>query len=129
MRRWILRTTLALLAMAFAGGLYFFGTIDAYQANWRYILWKHHAWPLQPFMLAYLSSDGEFVMSLRGRTKADMQRYFPVLIPPDRAITQYQKDYSKYMLEQHSDFLWIGDSDYAVVFERERVVYVGPIKG
>jgi hypothetical protein len=80
-------------------------------------------------MLPFLSVDGEFVMSLRGKTKAEIQRYFPVLIPPDRANTQYQQAYSKGMIEHHLDYLWIGDSDYAVQFEDGRAVYVGPIKG
>jgi hypothetical protein len=129
MRRPLLRITLGLATIAFAGCLYVLGTIDAYQANLRYILWKHHAWPLQRFMLPYLSVDGDFVMSLRGKTKEEVRRYFPVLIPADHAITDYQKSYSGEMIAHHRDFLWIGDSGCAVEFKDGKVTYVGPIKG
>ena len=129
MRRLTVRMLLLLAAFAFIGGLYFWGTIDAHQVNLRYILWKHHAWPQQRFMLPFLSVDGEFTMSLRGKTRAEIQRYFPVLIRPELAITEYQRFYSQDMIEHHRDYLWIGDSDYAVQFEDGKVVYVGPIKG
>lgn len=103
--------------------------MDSHHLNLRYILWKHHAWPFQRFMLAYLNVDGDFNLSLEGKTKADIQRYFPVLIPPERAVNDYQKFYSRDMIEHHADCLWIDDSGYAVQFQDGKVVYVGPIKG
>jgi hypothetical protein len=129
MRRLIRRTLLLLAAFAFIGGLYFWGTIDAHQVNLRYILWKHHLWPHQRFMLPFLSVDGEFSLSLKGKTKAEIQRYFPVLIPPELAITEYQRSYNLEMVKHRRDYLWIGDSGYAVQFEDGKVVYVGPVKG
>jgi hypothetical protein len=39
--------------------------------------------------------DGDFTMSLRGKTKEEIQRYFPLLMPSDRAITPNQKVYSQ----------------------------------
>ena len=82
MRRFMIRWLLPLAAIAFMAGLYVLGTIDAYQVNLRYILWKHHLWPHQRFMLSFLSSDGDFVMSLQGKTKAEIQGYFPRPEPP-----------------------------------------------
>lgn len=122
----------AVVSLSVAGlvaGIVFFSLIDAYQANLRYILWKHHAWPYQEFMLPFLSVDGEFTMSLNGKSRAEIQRYFPMLIPPDRAVGPSQQYYSRQMIEQGRDCLWIGDSNFAVQFEKGRVVYVGPIKG
>jgi len=129
MRRLVLRISVLLFVVAFAGSVIVLSTIDAYQVNLRYILWKHHAWPLQRFMLSFLSVDGEFTMSLNGKTKEEIQRYFPLLIPSDRAITPYQKFYSQSMIQHPGDCLWIGDSGYAVEFEDGKVIYVGPIKG
>jgi hypothetical protein len=120
---------LVLAAVAFVGCIYFFGTIDAHQANLRYILWKHHAWPYQEFMLPYLSVDGEFTMSLIGKSRGEIQGYFPMLVPPDRTVLPSQQYYSRQMIAQGADYLWIGDSNFAVHFENGRVVYVGPIKG
>jgi hypothetical protein len=129
MRRSVLRISVLVVAFALAGSGIVLSTIDAYQVNLRYILWKHHAWPYQRFMLSFLSVDGEFTMSLHGKTKEEMQRHFPLLIPADRAITPYQKWYSQSMIRHPKDCLWIGDSGYAVQFEDGKVVYVGPIKG
>ncbi len=80
-------------------------------------------------MLKYLTSDGEFVLSLEGKTKEEIQRYFPVLIPPDRSVDDYQKFYNQYFIEHHTDVLWIGDSGFAVEFQDGRATFVGPIKG
>lgn len=128
-RRFIVRALVLLVSVAFVGCVALLSVIDAYQVNLRYILWKHHAWPHQRFMLSFLSVDGEFVMSLKGKTKTEIERYFPVLVPPDRAITPYQKFYSQDMIQHQNDYLWIGDSGYAVQFEDGKVAYVGPIKG
>jgi hypothetical protein len=129
MRRGFRSTVIAASVIAIFAALYFFGTIDAHQANLRYILWKHHAWPYQEFMLPYLSVDGEFTMSLTGKSRAEIQRYFPTLIPPDRAALPSQQYYSRQILAQGADILWIGDSNFAVRFENGKVAYVGPVKG
>ena len=129
MRRLILRILLLLAMLVFIGCVFVLSTVDSHHYNVRYILWKHHAWPYQTFMLPFLNVDGEFKMSLEGKTKAEIQRYFPTLIPPDRAITQYQKFYSKDMIEHHGDYLWISDSGYAVQFKDGKATYIGPIKG
>lgn len=128
-RRFTVRALVLLVSVAFVGCVVCLCVTDAYQVNLRYILWKHHVWPYERFMLPFLSVDGEFVMSLKGKTKIEIERYFPVLVPPDLAITPYQKFYSRDMIQHQSDYLWIGDSGYAVQFEDGKVIYVGPIKG
>src|SRR5438270_14098635 len=92
MRRLLLGITLSVVAVACAACLRFMWTADSHHLNLRYVMWKHHAWRFEPeFMLKYLTSDGDFTISLEGKTKEEIQRFFPVLTPPDRALTDYQK--------------------------------------
>ena len=127
-RRWITRT-IGLVAVALVAlGLFVVGTADSHHVNLRWILWKHHLWPYDPdIALRYLNVDGDFRASLQGKTKAEIQRWFPILLPKGEAITGSQKYYSKEI--QRPDFFWIGDSTWAVWFQDGKLKDIETIKG
>ena len=127
-RRWIFRTMALIAVVHCALGVYAAGTADSHHVNLRWLLWKHHLWPYDPdIALRYLNVDGDFRASLAGKTKAEIQQWFPVLLPKDEAILPSQKYYSKEI--QTPDFFWIGDSTWAVWFEDGKLKDIEPIKG
>src|SRR4051812_20211653 len=104
MRRRLLRITLALVTVAFAGCIYFLGTIDAHQANLRYILWKHHAWAFQSFMLPFLNVGDKFTIPHKEKKKKEIQPFFPLLPPQDRTTKDNKKSKKKEMIDHHPDY-------------------------
>ena len=118
------------LAVVLFAGLVLADSVDSHHVNFRWILWKHHLWPYQPDLaLRYLNVDLQFRNSLHGRSKAEVQRWFPILRPKKEPVTPSQKYYSGDGIVQGPDFFWIDDSTWAVWFADDKLIDIEIIKG
>ncbi len=127
-RRSFFRILILVVLLAISGSIVTLSFVDAHQANLRWILWKHHLWPYDAnIALRYLNVDVGFRQSLEGKTRSDIQRFFPVLVSPDHPLTAEQKYYSKDMHDR--DWWWIDDSNWAILFDGGKVEDIRPIKG
>lgn len=126
------RVLLIAIAVVCAGTLgwaaFVVGTADDHRTNVKYILWKHHLWAYDPGLVGYLIVDNEFRESLKGKTRAEILRWFPVLQPVDKAevFLPYTPE-----VESHPGFVWIDSKQswWGLDFEGDRVRDVVLIKG
>jgi hypothetical protein len=115
-----------LAAVVLAAGVAL-GSDDSHHTNAKYLLWKHHLWPYsRDLALAYLNVDVDFRRSLNGKTRAELQKWFPVLTPIDP-----QDGYLPYCGEvvKTPGFVWIDGTRWGVVFEGDRVKDIVLFKG
>jgi hypothetical protein len=83
-RHWIIRVLAGLVAAVLLIIAVALGTADSHHTNAKYILWKHHLWRYdRDLALKYFNVDADFRLSLNGKTRAELQRWFPVLTPID----------------------------------------------
>lgn len=102
-------------------------TADSHNSNYKYLLWKHGYREFDPAIACrYLHVDSDFRMSLIGKTKDEMRAVFPIL--KDRALSnEYQQHYNQFLESQ--DALWIGESNWAAIFQNEKLVEIQLLKG
>jgi hypothetical protein len=109
------------------GILSILGTADSHRTNYRYLLWKHQIGRYDPALaLRYFNVDVEFRISLYGRTRAEVQKYFPVLQRVDESdpYLPYCGDAVK-----HPGFFWIDNTRWGIIFENDRVKMIQLFKG
>ena len=126
-RRWILRLSMILIAALVLTAGVALGTADSHHTNAKYILWKHHLWPYnRDLALDYFNVDVDFRRSLNGKTRAQLQRWFPVLNPVDP-----NDGYLPYCgpLVWTPGFVWIDQTRWGVVFEGNQVKDIVLFKG
>ena len=105
----------------------FLESADSHHLSPRHFLWKHGLWPYSPEVaLRYFNVDRELRLSLNGKTRSEITKWFPRLIPPAQA-DDYQRSYNKDV--EDLDFLWIDDSAWGIVFEENRVKEFRLLKG
>ena len=128
--RW-LRIALGLIAALALGFSVFLATIDSHHTNAKYLLWKHHLWPYKrDLALRYLSVDLEFRRSLVGKTRAELQAWYPVLNlpkPDDPYIAHDGDAYDGAMKSPR--FVWIDGTHWGVTFNDGKVKAVRAFKG
>ena len=126
MKRW----TVGVLVLFSAGVVFIafiLGGADSHHTNAKYILWKHHLWRYEPDLaLQYFNVDVDFRLSLNGKTRGELQRWFPVLKPVDP-----NDPYLPYCgeLVWTPGFVWIDDTRWGVIFEGDRVKDIRMFKG
>lgn len=100
---------------------------DSHHTNAKYLLWKHHLWPYsRDLALTYFNVDADFRASLNGKTRAELQTWFPVLTPidPNDSYLPYCGDAVK-----TPGFVWLDGTRWGVIFERDRVKDIVLFKG
>lgn len=101
---------------------------DSHQTNIRYLMWKWRWTDYSPeTSMRYMTCDGNFHKSLEGKTETEIRKWFPDLrveTKPDQYL-----DASKPFFIDAPDFLWIGDTQWAIGFENDRVKGFYLIKG
>jgi len=101
---------------------------DSHQMNLPYLMWKWGWTDYSPeTSMRYMTCDGDFQKSLEGKTKIEILHWFPDLrveTKPDQYL-----DASKPFFIDVPDFLWIGDTQWAIGFENNRVKGFYLIKG
>lgn len=101
---------------------------DNHQTNIRYLMWKWGWTNYSPeTSMRYMTCDGDFQKSLEGKTKTEIRKWFPDLrveTKPDQYL-----DTSQPFFIGVPDFLWIGDTQWAIGFENNRVEGFYLIKG
>jgi len=103
------------------------GSLDSHRTNAHYLGWKIGILPFdQAIALKYINVDIGFRRSLEGKTPEELARWFPDLRVPERA-NPYQKQYNDSL--RTKEFLWIGDSAWAMVFRKGRLVEFMLLKG
>lgn len=102
-------------------------TADSHRTNLRYLMWKH-GWTQSAPQTAtrYLNVDVKFREFLRGKTKAEVQKWFSDLRPLS-AANSYQQYYNQQLKE--ATFLWIGESPWGIEFEDGRLKEFRLMKG
>lgn len=126
MKRWVA----GILVLLIAGGIFIvisLGGADSHHTNAKYILWKHHLWRYDPDLaLRYFNVDVDFRLSLNGKSRSQLQRWFPVLKPIDPSDS-----YLPYCGDRvwTPGFVWIDDTRWGVVFENGRVKDIVLFKG
>ena len=100
---------------------------DSHHTNLKHLLWKWRILSYDPAAsLRYLEPDLAFRQSLHGKTRVEVNKWFPDL----RSINngnEYQKYYNQHL--QNKDFLWIGDSHWGIEFEDGKVKKFRLLKG
>ena len=76
--------------------------------------------------MKYLNVDVGFRRSLEGKSPEELAKWFPDLRPPEKA-NGYQKPYNDSVGTK--DFLWIGDSAWAIVFKKGKLASFVLLKG
>ena len=103
------------------------GTIDSHDLNARYLGWKMGILPFdQTRCMKYIGVDVRFRKSLEGKTPGELSTLFPDLRPASKA-NAYQRHYNDHVGTQ--DFLWIGDSGWAMIFKKGKLLTVVLMKG
>ena len=126
-RRWFLRLSMIFIAAVVLAAGAALGTADSHHTNAKYILWKHHLWPYnRDLALAYFNVDVDFRLSLIGKTRAELQKWYPALRPvdPGDPYLPYCGD-----LVWTPGFVWIDDTRWGVIFENDRVKDIRMFKG
>jgi hypothetical protein len=104
------------------------GFTDGHNTNLKYLMWKWGWTDYSPeICMRYMSCDGHFQTSLEGKTKTEIRKWFPDLrleTNPDQYL-----DARKPFFIDVPDFLWIGDTQWAIGFENNRVKGFYLIKG
>ena len=102
---------------------------DYHYTNAPYVTWK---WGITPYRysgaMRFFGVDQDFRASLVGKTLPQMQKLFPVLVPPSRS-DPHQRKYSKRLHMSDQDFRWIGSSDWVIQFHDGRVSRIDIYKG
>lgn len=102
-------------------------TENSHHTNRAYRQWKSGKGNYDPaLVLRFLSADRKFKSSLRGKTKQEVQQWFPDLRPPDRA-NAHQRPYNQYIKDK--EFFWIGDSAWGIEFVNGKVKEFLILKG
>src|SRR5262249_53010549 len=78
-------TTIVAGAFMVATALVVLAFDDSHHTNLKYLMWKHHLWSYNHLSLKYLNVDPAFRMSLVGKTRAEVERWFPILQPSEKA--------------------------------------------
>lgn len=126
-RRWIIRAVGGFAAATILAIGVALGSADSHHTNAKYLLWKHHLWPYsRDLALDYFNVDADFRMSLNGKTKPEIQRWFPVLTSVDPA-----DPYLPYCgeLVKTPGFVWIDRTRWGIIFEGDRVKDIVLFKG
>ncbi len=101
------------------------GSDDSHRTNRQSNLWKEGKAPYDPsVVLRFINVD--FVNSLKGKSRAEMEKWFPDLRSPGEA-NEYQRYYSESV--SGMDYLWIGDSAWGIEFDSGRVKELHLLKG
>ena len=121
------------MTMIFAGAfmvataLIVLGFDDSHH-NLKYVMWKHHLWSYNHLSLKYLNVDPAFRMSLIGKTRAEVERWFPrpILQPSDKA-----DGYLRYCdpVVYDPEFCWIDGTRWGITFKRGKVTDIRYFKG
>jgi hypothetical protein len=109
------------------GFLSIVGSADSHRTDFRYLLWKHHIGKYdRALALRYFNVDVDFRMSLYGKTRAEVQKYFPIL----RRIDELDP-YLPFCGDavKHPGFFWIDHSGWGIIFENDRVKEIQLFKG
>jgi hypothetical protein len=116
-----------LLMLFAAAATAFFGTADDHHTNIKYLLWKHHIWHDEKSLgMRYLNVDRDFVRSLHGKTKAEVEWWFPELNPaPENGM--YDKYYPPIIHDP--GFYWINHTLWGILFENGRVKEIRSFEG
>lgn len=100
---------------------------DSHRTNPRYLMWKHHLYWYEPQLaLRFLNVDADFRMSLIGKSKAEVERWFPHLRPVD-PNDPAAWDYKEIVLQP--GFLWIDQGNWGIIFENGKVKDIILVKG
>ena len=103
------------LLLLIAGGV-LLGTVDSHHTNFQYLSWKCGFSSYRPSVaLRYLNVDVGFREALRGKSRSEIARWFPDLRPPSKA-DEYRRIFYEFVIRK--DFLWIGDSEWGIEFEK-----------
>ena len=120
-------TTAIISAVILTGVLVILAVDDNHKTNLKYLMWKHHLHRYEPDLaLKYFNVDGEFRSSLLGKSKADVERWFPILQPVDPADPYLP--YCGNAVKQPG-FVWIDGPRWGIVFENGRVKNINQFKG
>ena len=115
--RWVVVATLVLVSIGCL--VWVAGSIDSHHTNLKYLLWKAGFNRSDPSIaLHFMNVDSDFRQSLEGKTKEEVQEWFPNLVPPEKGNAQ-QKLHISFL--KGMDFLWIGDSQWGIEFRDGRV--------
>lgn len=110
-----------------AGLITYEGTADNHHTNIRYLLWKYRLRGGDAKLgLRYFNVDMDFRLSLYGKTKSEVERWFPVLVPysPSDLNDKYYGP-----LVHHVGFFWIDHSLWGILFEHDRVTEIRSFEG
>ena len=100
---------------------------NSHRTNRHYLRWKKGKENFDPKVaLQFIVVDRRFRLSLYGKTKAEIQKWFPNLRTPEQA-TEYQKYYNKYV--EDIEFFWIGKSNWGLEFENGKLKQFRLLKG
>lgn len=127
-RRRIIRVILGVVAAMIVLVGVGLGIDDSHRTNAKYLLWKHHLWPYsRNLALRYFNVDSAFRRSLDGKTKAEVQRWFPVLTPLNP--NDHRLPYLSGNLVRTPGFVWIDGTNWGIIFVGDRVKDIVLIKG
>ena len=105
------------------------GTADAHQTNVVYLLWKTGLTPGNWRVgTHYLGRDTAFQTSLCRRTERELARWFPVLVKPSQG-NAHQRRYMRRPDMVDANCRWVGDTDWAILFQNGRVTSIMKVKG
>jgi hypothetical protein len=116
--RWFWRSIVVFSTLLILGATTALGTDDNHKTNVKYLMWKHHLYPYSgELALRYFNVDVDFRMSLYGKSKKEVQRWFPVLQPINHSDSylQYCGDEVK-----QPGFVWIDGTRWGILFEMIR---------
>ena len=103
------------------------GGEDVHWRSKEYLEWKKGRGQINPSeILKFLHVDGQFRLSLNGKTKEEVMNWFPTLVNPQNGNSDQRKELNQV---EGMDFMWIGETHWGIEFQSNRVVRIIPIKG
>ena len=100
---------------------------DNHKTNLKYLMWKHHLVRYEPKLaLRYFNVDAEFRLSLIGKTRTEVEAWFPILRQIDKEDS-YLPTCGEAVWKP--GFVWIDSSRWGIVFENDRARDIILFKG
>ena len=95
--------------------------------GFQYVMWKHgFGFFNAKIVYRLLNTDPDLRQSLIGTDRSKIKTIFPDAKETINA-NQYQAYYSQYLKDQ--DFLWLGESSWAVIFKDNKLTAFRMMKG